>query len=156
MAEAFDRLDSDDSGFISAENLLEILGDDFDKSEIEAIIGEVDPNHDGKISYSEFLALWEERSDRLEDGFASEINEIKIPTNKWDSERSVSVSDLSATAEDVSPSSKETHMVARANFINQKKTAEARLRAQHGPNAVKSELTDFDSNATFEGAQPPV
>ena len=65
----------------------------------------------------------------------------------------LSSSDLSATVEDGSPSNKDRHMevVARANFINEKKTAEARLRAQHGPTAAKSELTDFDSNATYDG-----
>jgi Ca2+-binding EF-hand superfamily protein len=58
LAEAFDRLDSDDSGFISVENLLEILGDTFTKEDVEAIINEVNVTN-GQISYSEFLSLWE-------------------------------------------------------------------------------------------------
>lgn len=114
------------SGFISADDLLEILGDDFEGSEIESIIEEVDPNHDGKISYAEFLVLWEEHSEKIEDEFAAEIRKIKIPTNKWDSERSVSVlssSDLSTTVEDGSPSNEEKQMeiVARANFCQREK-----------------------------------
>jgi calcium-dependent protein kinase len=56
LAEAFDRMDSDDSGYISTENLKEMFGDDFPEEEIEAIIKEVDPTKNGKISYSEFLA----------------------------------------------------------------------------------------------------
>jgi len=61
LAEAFDRLDSDDSGYISAENLAEILGNDFPKADIDAIIGEADLTKDNLISYSEFLALWENK-----------------------------------------------------------------------------------------------
>ena len=40
LAEAFDRLDGDDSGFISAENLTEILGDEISLEEIDEIIAE--------------------------------------------------------------------------------------------------------------------
>ena len=62
LAEAFDRLDSDDSGYISVENLLEILGDTFTKDDVEAIIKEVTVTN-GQISYSEFLSLWESTED---------------------------------------------------------------------------------------------
>lgn len=61
LAEAFDRLDSDDSGKISAENLAEILGKDFPREEIEEIIAEADLTKDNTISYAEFLALWEDK-----------------------------------------------------------------------------------------------
>jgi len=59
LAEAFDRLDSDDSGFITAKNLVEILGEDVPKDEIDAIIEEADLSNDGCVSYSDFLALFE-------------------------------------------------------------------------------------------------
>ena len=61
LAEAFDRLDGDDSGFISAENLTEILGDDISQEEIDEIIAEADLTKDNKVSYVEFLALWDKR-----------------------------------------------------------------------------------------------
>eukprot|EP00934_Nitzschia_sp_Nitz4_P009415 Nitzschia sp. Nitz4//scaffold133_size116822//56256//65702//NITZ4_003807-RA/size116822-snap-gene-0.16-mRNA-1//-1//CDS//3329535396//9405//frame0 len=63
LAEAFDRLDSDDSGYISAENLIEILGNDIPQNEINAIIAEADLTKDNRISYSEFLALWETKQE---------------------------------------------------------------------------------------------
>ena len=59
LAEAFDRIDSDDSGYIDAANLAEMLGHDFPKEEIDSIIREADLTKDNRISYSEFLALWE-------------------------------------------------------------------------------------------------
>lgn len=59
MAEAFDRLDCDDSGYITAENLIEILGEDVPRDDIDAIIDEADLTKNGCVSYSEFMALWE-------------------------------------------------------------------------------------------------
>ena len=61
LAECFDRLDSDDSGYISAENLAELLGEEFPRDEIDEIIKEADLTKDNRISYSEFLALWEQK-----------------------------------------------------------------------------------------------
>jgi len=49
LAEAFDRLDSDDSGFISPENLIEILGPDFPREEIDEIIAESKLQKDNQI-----------------------------------------------------------------------------------------------------------
>jgi calcium-dependent protein kinase len=60
VAEAFDRLDSDDSGYISFQNLRDILGDDVPKEYINQVIEEVDLQQDHKISYDEFLAIWDE------------------------------------------------------------------------------------------------
>jgi len=59
LAEAFDRLDSDDSGFITQENLVELLGNEMPPEEIAAIITESDLTKDGKISYNEFLAQFD-------------------------------------------------------------------------------------------------
>ncbi|CAB9508346.1 MAP kinase-activated protein kinase 2 (Fragment) [Seminavis robusta] len=59
LAEAFDRLDCDDSGYITADDLREILGDGLSREEIDAIIAEADLTKDKTVSYSEYLALWE-------------------------------------------------------------------------------------------------
>ena len=125
LAEAFDRLDSDDSGFISVENLLEILGDTFTKEDVEAIIKEVTVT-DGQISYSEFLSLWEstEVNDDVDDiteglsgdGFATSvlhaepigvITTVQVNASKnpfLDSERSTgAISTLSSDFDDSIP-----------------------------------------------------
>ena len=55
LADAFDQIDSDDSGFISREDLVKILGETAGSDEyIESLIKEADINHDGQISYDEF------------------------------------------------------------------------------------------------------
>jgi len=59
IAEAFDRLDSDDSGYITVTNLTAFLGKDIPASFIHQIIEEADVlEHDGQIDYEEFLGLW--------------------------------------------------------------------------------------------------
>ena len=59
MNEAFNQLDVDGSGTLSKEELLEgyrmIYGDNFDESEIDALMNMADENEDGSISYSEWL-----------------------------------------------------------------------------------------------------
>jgi len=60
LAEAFDRLDCDDSGYITAENLLDILGGSVPRDEIDAIIAEANKSMGNRVSYSDFLALWQD------------------------------------------------------------------------------------------------
>ena len=63
LAEAFDRLDCDDSGWITVENLKEFLGDDVPESYLDEVIDEADIEKDHRISYDEFIALWNEDDD---------------------------------------------------------------------------------------------
>jgi hypothetical protein len=60
LAEAFDRLDCDDSGFITVSNLMELIGKEASKEDVEDIIQEVDKDRDGSVSYSEYLGMWED------------------------------------------------------------------------------------------------
>jgi len=63
IAEAFDLIDADDSGFITVANLKDFLGKQLPDAYLNAIIDEVDVDHDHCISYEEFLALWDEAED---------------------------------------------------------------------------------------------
>jgi len=51
----FKRFDTDSSGYISAANLREVLGGTLTPEELNAMMSEIDANHDGKISYEEFI-----------------------------------------------------------------------------------------------------
>jgi len=55
LADAFDRMDSDDTGFISIQNLRDFLGKDCSKEKVIQLMKEADLNGDGKISFEEFL-----------------------------------------------------------------------------------------------------
>lgn len=69
IAEAFDHLDSDDSGFITLENLKEFLERDslVDEQEILEIIETYDRNNDGKISWEEFSKMFQkDRNDWIQ------------------------------------------------------------------------------------------
>jgi len=65
IAEAFDRLDSDDNGYITGSNLKEFLGSNISEEYIDGIIEEVDVSHDHQISYEEFLGLWDGSFDEM-------------------------------------------------------------------------------------------
>lgn len=63
IAEAFDRIDCDDTGYITVENLRDFLGDDIPTSYLEQIIDECDLVRDKRISYEEFLEMWNGETD---------------------------------------------------------------------------------------------
>jgi serine/threonine protein kinase len=56
LLRAFKRFDVDNSGYITADNLREVLGDSFEGEEIEKLIKEADALNDGRISYQEFVS----------------------------------------------------------------------------------------------------
>lgn len=55
LRETFHRFDTDETGSISVKNLHQILGETFEGVEVEELMKEADANHDGSISYEEFL-----------------------------------------------------------------------------------------------------
>jgi serine/threonine protein kinase len=68
IAEAFDRIDCDDSGYITVDNLKDILGDEVADDFLNEIIDEVKTDMvDNHISYQDFLGLWDsDCDDKLE------------------------------------------------------------------------------------------
>jgi hypothetical protein len=98
IAEAFDRLDSDDSGFISKKNLQEVLGKDCTSEQIDAIMKSADVNNKGRISYKEFLEAFRKETEATADNIAYVRRpsdgigddklvglEAKIPGGRYDS-----------------------------------------------------------------------
>jgi len=53
---AFKKFDTDGSGYITVENLREVLGETFEGEEVETLLQEADILQDGRISYAEFVA----------------------------------------------------------------------------------------------------
>mmetsp|Transcript_30512 Transcript_30512/g.87135 ORF Transcript_30512/g.87135 Transcript_30512/m.87135 type:complete len:544 (+) Transcript_30512:96-1727(+) len=53
---AFMKFDTDNSGFITAANLRQVLGAVYDGQQVEAFVAEADALKDGKISYPEFVS----------------------------------------------------------------------------------------------------
>jgi calcium-dependent protein kinase len=63
LAEAFDRIDHDDSGTITIRDLGDFLGDgSIPDAHLERILSEADIDNDKNITYDEFLALWNDGS----------------------------------------------------------------------------------------------
>eukprot|EP00934_Nitzschia_sp_Nitz4_P009132 Nitzschia sp. Nitz4//scaffold133_size116822//53772//55998//NITZ4_003806-RA/size116822-snap-gene-0.3-mRNA-1//1//CDS//3329535393//9122//frame0 len=75
IADAFDRLDSDDSGYISVQNILDFLGETISEEFADVIIEEADVTKDHRISYKEFMALWNEKCDT---DFQQNLQEVNM------------------------------------------------------------------------------
>eukprot|EP00747_Dinoflagellata_sp_TGD_P080653 gnl/TRDRNA2_/TRDRNA2_160988_c1_seq1.p1 gnl/TRDRNA2_/TRDRNA2_160988_c1~~gnl/TRDRNA2_/TRDRNA2_160988_c1_seq1.p1 ORF type:complete len:566 (+),score=162.35 gnl/TRDRNA2_/TRDRNA2_160988_c1_seq1:76-1773(+) len=56
LKKTFKRFDTDNSGYITKENLKDILGEAFTEAEAEQLLKEADANGDGQLSYQEFIA----------------------------------------------------------------------------------------------------
>ncbi|CAB9509998.1 MAP kinase-activated protein kinase 2 (Fragment) [Seminavis robusta] len=63
VAECFDRLDADDSGYITKADIVSLLGGGIPQSYIDDIMAEADIDNDKRISYREFLGLWDQKGD---------------------------------------------------------------------------------------------
>jgi EF-hand domain pair len=109
LAEAFDRLDNDDSGYISAQSLVEMLGPDFPRHEIDQILEEVSMTKDNRVSYAEFLQLWEEKHDQERSDQLSMLGTEVMP---------LSISDTVTTFLGLDEDREPVH--ARASFILRK------------------------------------
>ena len=88
--------------------------------EIEAIINEV--SKDGKVSYGEFLALWEHRKEKERAKVMKEINIIGHSSV----DLNVS-SDISVLSDEFDNEEDKTAMQARASFIEGKKMSERKV-----------------------------
>jgi len=76
IAEAFDRLDVDNTGSISKENIMEFLGEtDTTMKDIEIMIRAADYDDCGEVSFDEFLAMF--RSDESNDDSTSNDDNVR-------------------------------------------------------------------------------
>ncbi|CAM9591447.1 unnamed protein product [Discosporangium mesarthrocarpum] len=62
LHEAFEDLDQDGKGFLTAEGIKRVAGLDFDCEEVNRMIGEADVSGDGRVDYQEFAYLWKTMS----------------------------------------------------------------------------------------------
>mmetsp|Transcript_34563 Transcript_34563/g.83468 ORF Transcript_34563/g.83468 Transcript_34563/m.83468 type:complete len:858 (-) Transcript_34563:103-2676(-) len=74
IAEAFDRIDGDDTGYITVKNLKFMLGQEVSEDYIDEVIDEVDLTRDHRICYDEFLSLWDDDS---EEKLRQALTEVK-------------------------------------------------------------------------------
>jgi len=56
LKQAFKKFDVDNTGYITVENLKEVLGEHHEGEEVEQLMKEADFTHDGRISYNEFVS----------------------------------------------------------------------------------------------------
>ncbi len=66
LADAFDRLDADQKGYISKEDLRNILGPSSNHDEVQRMFEEADHDGDGEVNYEEFLQVMFSDPDKME------------------------------------------------------------------------------------------
>jgi Ca2+-binding EF-hand superfamily protein len=57
---AWDRLDADGNGYLEHDDFKKLCAGMFSEKDLEAMILEVDPNGDGKITWEEFLEIMQQ------------------------------------------------------------------------------------------------
>lgn len=120
--------------YISAENLFEILGEDFPKEEIDAIIAEATGGKDNKISYAEFLKLWEVKKENEREKLIQELAQAD--------EDNISIASLDLGEGGSSE--------ARAIFLGKKISASARsAKTDSGSDIDGSKHVGFDEGVTI-------
>ncbi|CAM9349713.1 unnamed protein product [Pylaiella littoralis] len=55
---AFEGLDREGKGFLTAEGIKQVVGLDFDTEEVDRMIADADVSGDGRVDFSEFAHLW--------------------------------------------------------------------------------------------------
>ena len=80
IAEAFQSIDRDGSGFIEKYELAEVLGSSCTKAQIDEIMEVADTNNDGKISYDEFFNVFRDQTMIL----AAQVGEFDESTDVYD------------------------------------------------------------------------
>jgi calcium-dependent protein kinase len=82
LAEAFDRIDSDDTGYISRKNLEGMLGKEFTEERVDKLLAECDENNDGRIDFNEFYRAFR----RSNEGLVNEIgHDVSTATERTES-----------------------------------------------------------------------
>lgn len=56
LQDTFRRFDADDSGYITVDNMRQVLGNKYNGLSVEALFREVDHFHHGRVSYHEFAS----------------------------------------------------------------------------------------------------
>lgn len=65
LAEAFDRIDSDDTGYISKKNLETLLGTDYSQERVNELFNSADLDSNGQISFEEFMKVFRDNNKRV-------------------------------------------------------------------------------------------
>jgi calcium-dependent protein kinase len=55
LKQTFKRFDTHNHGYITRDDLREVLGQVYEGEDVAKLVNEADPNHDGKIDYEEFI-----------------------------------------------------------------------------------------------------
>ena len=94
LAETFRILDYDDTGYITVKHLRHFLNEHYNETDIQRILDEADVNHDGLVTFEDFLELFKEKdeipendSPRLSDNTQDQLIEFLSTPCKEEDQR---------------------------------------------------------------------
>jgi calcium-dependent protein kinase len=98
LEQAFGQMDLDHSGFITIPNLQVLLGDEYSKESLAAMIDEVDQERDGRISFDEFCAAMRSEARRPGSAGKREGERVATPT-AWEADATAGAGAEAAAAD---------------------------------------------------------
>jgi len=82
LLKAFDRIDRDNTGYITRKNLRQLLGKGYTAEKVEKLIEQVDEKGDGKISYDEYLKVFNNQTRKERNSIVVQMeDELKTVPN---------------------------------------------------------------------------
>lgn len=152
LAEAFDRLDADDSGYITVADLSDFLGADVPEKYLHAVIEEADIEGDQRISYKEFMALWSyEDDDRMSEVRSEVASRHLTPASSFIS--SISGSYHGSTEDDDSYHHKKKEMEAELHKLEERLPFEGEVSP---PNDLPSHWTKPGASSSTTTKPPAI
>jgi len=85
LRSTFKKFDTDNSGYITADNLRQVLGETFEGEEIESLVKEADQLNDNRISYAEFVAYLRGEALSEHQDAAARIVDLQLKRHRADS-----------------------------------------------------------------------
>jgi len=85
LAETFRILDYDDTGYITIKHLRHFLTEHYNDTDIQRILDEADVNHDGQVTFEDFLELFKEKEPQDEISKENDpLLQIQLQNNNTD------------------------------------------------------------------------
>jgi calcium-dependent protein kinase len=135
LRQAFKRFDTDRSGFITIENLREVLGDYCKGQQVTEMLAEVDKDKTGRISYEEFVSYLEQHPDEAQAVGVDHVIDHEIQNQHADLRQKV--------RGQLTLARRKTIMAGRA--IRRKMSSAAELAAQHSPKHASRRINEMNA-----------
>merc|ERR1712216_261359 len=79
LQKVFDKFDTDHTGYLSRDNIAEVMGT---SEKIDKVMDEIDSDHDGKVSFEDFVLLMTRHDPELVKSYGLTFTESEVSRGK--------------------------------------------------------------------------